>query len=374
MIRRSFIELVSKRFFKGKAILIHGARQVGKTTLINNLLNDRPEKSLKLNGDEPDVRELLQDINSGRWKSILGNAKILFVDEAQNIPNVGLSLKIVVDQIKDVQVIATGSSSFELQNSTNEPLTGRKYEFKLFPLSFSEMAAHHGLLEERRMLEHRMVFGYYPEIVSNMGEEAELLKLLTSSYLYKDILMLDGIKKPSLLDKLLRALALQLGQEVNYNELAQAVGADRGTVERYIDVLEKVFVIYSLPAFSKNVRNEIKKGRKIYFYDNGIRNAIIGNLNHLSSRTDVGALWENFILSERMKWLNQHSKGVQKFFWRTTQQQEIDYIEESFDRLDAFEFKWNPKKKAKFPLTFTKNYDVTDTHLVNQQNYDQYLL
>src|SRR5690606_4514182 len=227
--------------------------------------------------------------------------KIVFIDQAQRIPNIGLTLKLFTDQIKAVQVIATGSSAFELSSQVNEPLTGRKYEFMLYPMSFGEMVLHHGLLEEKRFIEHRMVYGYYPEIVSKIGEEAELLKLLANSYLYKDLLMLEQIKKPLILSKLLKALALQVGSEVNYNELAQIVGSDPKTVDKYIDLLEKTFVVFRLPAFSRNLRNEIKKGKKVYFLDCGIRNAIISNFKPVSSRTDVGALWENFVISERLK-------------------------------------------------------------------------
>ena len=373
MISRELEKQLVQHFFRGKIIMLSGARQVGKTTLIEMLLQKRKEKVLYLNADETDVRELLTDTTSTSLKSIVGNNKIVFIDEAQRVKNIGITLKLFADQIKDVQVIVTGSSSFDLASEINEPLTGRKYEFMLFPLSFSEMVEHHGHLEEKRLLEHRLIYGYYPEIVTKPGEEKELLKLLANSYLYRDLLTLEQIKKPVLLEKILRALALQLGSEVSYNEVAQLVNADQETVEKYIDLLEKSFVLFRLPAFSHNVRNEIKKGKKIYFYDNGIRNAIIGNFNLLINRNDTGALWENFLISERMKYLYYNNINVKRYFWRTVQQQEIDYIEEQERKLSVYEFKWNKKARAKFPKTFIRAYPDSETHLVTQGNFESFL-
>lgn len=362
---------MEKRLFKGKALLIFGARQTGKSTLVENLLKNQDQESIVLNGDDADVRELLSDTTATKLKSIIGNKKIILIDEAQRIKNVGLTLKLITDQVKNVQPIATGSSAFELLSQVNEPLTGRKYEFMLYPVSFQEMVNYHGLLTEKRLIEHRMQFGYYPEIVTNAGEEKERLKLLAGSYLYKDLLMLEQIKKPALLEKLLNALALQLGSEVNYNELGQLIASDRKTVEKYIDLLKKAFVIFELPAFSRNVRNEIKKGKKIYFYDCGIRNAVINNFKSMNSRADTGALWENFVIAERIKFLNNNEKEAQHFFWRTTQQQEIDLIEENEDGLKAFECKWNKKAKARIPLTFRENYPEADIRVVSPENIEE---
>lgn len=370
MINRLLQSSLEKRLFKGKAILLFGARQTGKSTLAEVLLSGLNEEWLTLNGDDADVREILSDTTATKLKVIIGNKKIALIDEAQRIKNIGLTLKLITDQIKNVQVIATGSSSFELSSQVNEPLTGRKYEFMLFPLSFEEMVMHHGLLEEKRLIEHRMIYGYYPEIVTNPGEEKERLKLLASSYLYKDLLMLEQIKKPALLEKLLNALALQVGNEVNYTEIGQLIGSDRKTVEKYIDLLEKAFVIFQLPAFSRNVRNEIKKGKKVYFYDCGIRNAVINNFAPLSTRTDVGALWENFIIVERMKHLKYAENEARHYFWRTTQQQVIDLIEEVDSKLTAFEFKWNKNTKAKIPQTFTGNYPKSETLVVSPDNIE----
>lgn len=373
MINRTLTKKIENRLFKGKAILIYGPRQAGKTTLLNNLLDGRPEKVLRLNGDEHDISELFQQPNSSRLKSIIGTHKILFIDEAQRIPNIGLSIKIIIDQLKDIQVIATGSSSFELASSTSEPLTGRKYEFNLFPLSFTELCNENGVLEELRQLENRLIYGHYPEIVTATEQKSELLGSLTSSYLYKDILALGLVKKPLVLQKLLKALALQIGSEISYNELGKTTGADKETVEKYIDLLEKAFVVYKLPAWNKNVRNEIKKGKKIYFYDVGIRNAIIGDYRPISSRNDIGALWENFLITERKKMHNHAAQQVNAYFWRTTQQQEVDYIEEVVGKLSVFEFKWNNKKRPSIPLTFTKSYSVEEFTVINKDNYEAFM-
>lgn len=374
MISRITIQNIVKKLFKGKAILLFGARQVGKTTLLEYLINEREESVLHISGDEPDIRELLSKITSVQLKNYIGKNKIFFIDEAQRIPNIGLTLKLITDKLKDIQVIATGSSSFEMANEMNEPLTGRKFVFNLFPVSFQEMVNHHGLLEEKRHLEQRLIYGSYPEIVTNSTESEELLNLIADSYLYKDILMLDSVKRPKLLEKILKALALQVGSEVSYNEIAKLVGADKGTVDKYIQLFEHTFVIFSLPSYSRNVRNELKKSKKIYFYDCGIRNAIIGNFNAIRNRTDIGALWENYLISERIKKNHYENKRLSYFFWRTTQQQEIDFIEENNDNLAAFEFKWNSKAKIKIPKTFTKAYPEAEINGVSQDTYEEFLL
>ncbi|SDJ34956.1 hypothetical protein SAMN04487898_102329 [Pedobacter sp. ok626] len=372
MIRRSIQEAIENRLFKGKAILIFGPRQSGKSTLVESILQSK--EHLYLNGDDADVRDILTNTTASKLKAVVGNKKILFIDEAQRIPNIGLTLKLFTDQIKDVQVIATGSSAFELSSQVNEPLTGRKYEFMLYPLSFEELVLQNGLISEKRLLEHRMIHGYYPEIVTKPGEELELLKLLAGSYLYKDLLMLEQVKKPLILEKLLKALALQVGSEISYHEISQTIGSDAKTVDKYIDLLEKTYVVFRLPAFSRNVRNEIKKGKKVYFYDCGIRNAIINNFKPLGSRTDVGALWENYVIAERMKSLRYHNIDLDQYFWRTTQQQEIDLIEDDGEALSAYEFKWNAKGKAKFSDTFTGNYKISKTLVVTPENVEDFLL
>ncbi|RPI16406.1 MAG: ATP-binding protein [Ignavibacteriae bacterium] len=374
MIKRFLEENIINSLNKGKAVIIIGARQVGKTTLVNSIVDTLNIKTLNLSGDEPFIREHLNQISLSELKAMIGNNKLLVFDEAQRITNVGLTLKLIVDNIKDVQVIATGSSSFELNEKIKEPLTGRKYEYKLYPFSFAEMVNESSILDEKNKLNQRLIFGYYPEIVVKSNEQIELLNNLAGSYLYKDILNFDLIRNTSLLDKLLRALALQVGSEVSYHEIAQLTGSDNKTIEKYIDLLEKSYVLFRLPAFAGNLRNEIKKGKKIYFYDNGIRNAIIGNYNNIDNRSDIGQLWENFIISERIKYLNNNKIYARSYFWRTVQQQEIDYIEELNQKISAVEFKYNKHTKVKFPVTFSKNYSVEKQSVITPHNIEEFCL
>lgn len=374
MVTRHLEKEIQKHLFKRKSIIILGARQVGKTTLVKNLIKDQSGKTLFLNGDDSDVREVLSNLNPTKIIPLIGDHKIVVIDEAQRIPETGLVLKIIHDNFENIQLIATGSSSFELATIINEPMTGRKFEFFLHPFSFEEMVDHHGLLTERRLLEHRMIYGYYPDIALNPGHELKLLKSLASSFLYKDLLNLEQIQKPVLLEKLLKALALQIGSEVSYNELAKLLDYDKGTIEKYVDLLEKAYIIFRLNGLNRNVRNEIKKGRKIYFYDNGIRNAILGNFLPLSSRSDTGALWENFLMSERYKLLHNKDIDFKSYFWRTTQQQEIDYIEERQGKLFAFEFKWNSRKKPHLSKTFTNAYPDSEFQLISPENILDFLM
>lgn len=373
MLTRNLQTIVSGKLFKGKAIIISGARQVGKTTILKNLLKSNAKFTLWLNADEADVRELLNNAGIARIKQIIGKHKILVIDEAQRIDSIGLFLKIFVDNFKDKQVIATGSSSLDLASSINEPLTGRKFEYMLYPFSFKELVDEFGLIEEKRNLEIRLLYGCYPDIVLNPTDAEELLKNLAGSYLYKDLLMLEGIKKPALLDKLLQALALQIGNEVSYLELAQLLKVDNQTIEKYIDLLEKAFVVFKLPAYSNNLRNEIKKSKKIYFYDTGIRNAVINNFAPLSMRTDSGALFENYIIAERKKYNDANGFTPRYYFWRTHQQQEIDLIEDINVKLNAIEIKWR-KAIARFPKSFTDSYKKSTTKLVTKANVEDILL
>ncbi len=374
MIDRIIESRIKGKLFKGKSIIVYGARQVGKTTLISKVTDNRNSNTLWLNCDEPDVRKMLTDATSTRLRSIAGKSSIVVIDEAQRIENIGLVIKLFVDNLKNIQIIATGSSSLELSNRVSEPLTGRKYLFTLFPLSFREMAERTDLLEERRMLEHRLVYGYYPEIVTNPGEEEERLLLLADSYLYKDILTMELIKKPVLIDKLLRMLALQVGSEVSYKEIGSAIGADNETVEKYIDLLEKSFVVFRLNSFSRNKRNEIRKGKKIYFYDNGIRNSIIRNFNPVNSRTDKGAMFENFLIGERMKKISYSGMKVLPYFWRTSQQQEVDYIEENGNNMTAFEFKWKRSGHTKLPLAFSRAYPESLFTVVTASDFEEFVM
>ena len=374
MIERILSKKISALLDGRKAITIMGARQVGKSTLLQMMLGERKDV-MWLNGDEPDIVEILGNMTSPRLKAMIGNNTIIVIDEAQRIPDIGLRLKLIIDQIPDVQVIATGSSSFDLSNKLNEPLTGRKREFKMYPLTFNEMVSSTNLLEETRMLPHRMVYGYYPEVVCNPGEEKIILKELADSYLYKDILSMDGILKPEKLVKLLKALAYQIGSQVSYNEVGMLVGLDSKTVEKYITILEKSYIIFRLTSLARNIRNELKSSRKIFFWDLGIRNAVIGNLTQIENRQDVGALWENFVIAERMKMLAYNGSFAQTYFWRTKQQQEIDYLEEEDGKIKAFEFKWNPNKAAaKCPDSFLKAYQNPEFKVITPLNVDEFLL
>ena len=372
MITRILKQTIKRDLSLNKTIILLGARQVGKTTLLNEFCANEKEL-LVFNGDEPDTRELLSHVTSVQLKNLFGEAKIVVIDEAQLIPDIGISLKLITDNIKNVQLFVSGSSSIELANKINEPLTGRKLEYFLYPVSFQEMVNHHGLVHEKRLLPTRLIYGYYPEIVTSPGREIQLLKNLAGSYLYKDILSFGEIKKPVVLDKLLKAIALQLGSEVSYSELGQMAGADKETVERYIDLLEKAFIIFRLNALSRNVRNEIKKGKKIYFYDIGIRNALIGNFQQFDLRTDKGAIWENFIISERVKYLNYNGFYGSYYFWRTTQQQEIDFIEEQDGKFSAFEFRLNPKKNTRFSATFRNAYNVVTMKTITPANMEEFV-
>ena len=374
MIERKVVTLIKSHFFKGKIIQLLGARQVGKSTLLVELTKSFKNETLWLNGDEADVRKMLTDTTSAALKNIVGQKKIVVIDEAQRVENIGLTLKLMADSLKDVQVIATGSSAFELANKINEPLTGRKYEFFLYPISFGEMVNHTSLLEEKRLIEQRLVFGYYPEIITKPGEERKHLGLLTSSYLYKDLFDWQQIKKPALLENLLQALALQLGNEVSYRELSVLTRSDNETVERYVNLLEKAFVIFRLGSLSRNLRSELKRSRKIYFWDVGVRNAIIKNFNPLSFRQDTGALWENFLIVERIKANAYGNRSVNQWFWRTHSQQEIDYVEEGDGKMNAYEIKWSENRKNKFPKAFIDAYPEASTMLIDRNNFTDFIL
>jgi len=373
MISRILAMRLREKLFKQKAIILLGPRQVGKTTLLKNLAFD-PSDILWMNADELDIQQLFSDVSSTSIKMLLGKKKILVIDEAQRIENIGLKLKLITDNLTDIQVIAAGSSSFDLANRINEPLTGRKWEYNLFPLSFQELVQHHGLLEENRLIAHRLVYGYYPEVVTNPGEEEERLKLISHSYLYKDVLLWERIHKSDKLVRLLQALAFQIGSQVSYNELGSICGMDAKTVEKYIHLLEQAFVVFRLPSFSRNLRNELKSSRKIYFYDNGIRNAVINNFNPVSLRNDIGFLWENFLVSERQKYNAYQKLNKNSFFWRTVNQQELDLIEEFGGQIHAYEFKWNTKKTVKLTKTFQNAYPEASFKVITPENIHEFLL
>lgn len=373
LVQRIIENQIRDRLFKRKAILLLGARQTGKTTLLKKIVQSYGGDALWLNADEYDIKERFNNPTSSSLKALIGSKKLVVLDEAQQIQEVGLALKLLVDTYPEIQVVASGSSAFELQNKTNEPLTGRKFEFQLFPLSYRELADCNQVMIEQRLLNHRLVFGSYPEVVNNQGNEVEVLKLLSDSFLYRDLLMLESIKKPEKLVKLLQALAYQIGQEVSYNEIGNLIGLDSKTVEAYVQLLEKSFVVFRLPSFSRNLKNELKASKKIYFYDNGIRNALISSFQLLEGRQDMGALWENYLVAERRK---SNSYGMfygNAYFWRTKEQQEIDYIEEVDGGLRAYEFKWKEKANQRITKTFSRAYPNCETAFVHTGNYDGFL-
>lgn len=374
MIKRTIEAQLLTKLKDKKAIILLGPRQAGKSTLLEIIRAHITVPVAVWDGDESDIRENLSQPTSTRIKAMLGQHTVVIIDEAQRIENIGLCIKLIVDKIKDVKVLASGSSSFELANKINEPLTGRKWEFNLFPLSFGEMAAYSSLMEERRLLNHRLIYGYYPEIVNTPGEDVSRLKQLADSYLYKDILTWERIQKPDKLEKLVQALAFQMAQLINYHELGQICGLNSETVEKYINLLEKAFIVYRLPSYSRNLRNEIKKMNKIYFYDNGLRNAVINQFNPVNLRNDIGQLWENWFVTERLKFLKNNGKLANRFFWRTTAQQEIDYIEESEDILLGFECKWNTKSKGGITKVFKNAYPHAQIQMISPDNFEDFLV
>lgn len=367
--RRLLQENIEKALFKKKIVIIYGARQVGKTTLVRSIQEKYTDSSLYLNADEPDIRASLEEKSSTELFRLFGNKKFIIIDEAQRVKNIGLSLKLIIDNNPTIQVVATGSSSFELSNYISEPLTGRKFEFHLYPLSVRELEEKYNIMELNRILENLLLYGMYPEVINlPIIEAKERIEEISKSYLFKDILLFQDIRNSDVLEKLLQALALQLGNEVSYNELSNLLGIDKDTVARYIQLLEKAFIVFTLKPYSRNLRKELGKLRKVYFYDLGIRNAVINNFNPLNLRTDVGALWENFLLSERIKYNNNVNKIVNTYFWRTYDKKEIDYIEEENGKLNAYEFKFSDDK-YKNPSEFLEAYKGSSFMLVNRNNY-----
>ncbi len=372
MIKRILNTQIGNYLDDNKAIVILGARQTGKTTLVHQLLENQ-NKVLWLNGDDLETRNLFETLTLQQLTDIVADHEYLVIDEAQRIKNIGINLKLITDQLPQIKLIVTGSSSLELANEIVEPLTGRKWEFELYPLSFQEMMQDHGYWTEHRLLERRMIYGYYPEVVTNPKQQEIIIRNLANDYLYRDLLEWGKIKKADKILTILRAVAFQIGSEVSFHELSNLVGLDKETVERYLDLLQKAFVIFKLPSFSRNLRNELKKSKKFYFYDLGIRNAVISNFNPLHLRNDVGQLWENFILVERLKHTQYSNLFSNKYFWRTSRQQEIDYVEDRAGRLFAYEFKWNPKKNVRIPKSFLNAYPEAVTQIITPDNYKTFI-
>ena len=380
LIKRQLHNVIKERMFKGKAIVLIGARQVGKTTLFEQILSDPDiqvpqDQILRLYCDDAQTRAILEQAdNLNNMRMLIANNRIVLVDEAQRIQGIGLILKLITDHFKDVQLLVTGSSSLALQGKLNEPLTGRKFEYDLYPISTQELLNNGGLLRVRQSLEARLIYGSYPDVVSSADNVRDILMNLSGSYMYQDLLSMEGVRKPVLLEKLLVALALQVGGVVSYNELAQTIGSDAKTVEKYVDLLEKCYVVFRLNGLSRNLRNELKKSKKIFFYDNGIRNALIHNFNPLDLRDDAGALWENFCIAERIKYNHYNGRFVNRYFWRTSERQEIDYVEECDGQMSAFEMKSNPNKaNVALPSAFLKAYSVKETSVITPDNYVDWL-
>lgn len=380
LIKRHLEKVITDLLFGGKAIVVIGARQVGKSTLFKQILGSldksiNKDEVLAIDCDDPEQRALLDNANIATLNQLLADKRIVMVDEAQRIKGIGITLKMIIDHFNDIQLLVTGSSSFLLQGQLNEPLTGRKFEYHLYPISTQELYEDSGLIRVKQTLESRLIYGSYPDVVASEKNIRTLLMNLSGSYMYQDLLSLESVRKPVLLEKLLVALALQVGSEVSYNEIAQTIGTDNKTVEKYIDLLEKCYIVFRLNGLSRNLRNELKKSKKIYFYDNGIRNAVIQQFAPADKRNDMGALWENFFISERKKYNHYNGKYVNVYFWRTNEQQEIDYVEECDGTMTAFEMKWNHKKGgSSFPKSFLEAYDVKETVVITPENYLDWLI
>lgn len=372
-IERTISETVKNRLWKGKAIVIYGPRQSGKTTLIKSLISELNLDPVLLNGDNDTDASLFEIVTTARWNQILGNKKTVFIDEGQKIRNLGRAVKLLVDSRDDIQVFVTGSSSFKLANETEEALTGRKYEYRLFPLTYEELSNHYGFLDEMKNLEMRLIYGSYPEVVTKQEDAKEILKLISDSYLYRDMLQYEGIRKPQQLEKLLKALALQCGSQVSENELSSLLGVSRTLVSSYLRILEQAFIIFPLTSFSTNQRNELKRSFKYYFWDNGIRNAILKDFTPIPARNDVGILWENYLISERLKKNMYASADSFSYFWRTTDQMEVDYVETQPNRITAYEFKWNKDKKSRVTKAFTNRYPDAQIKTITPENYMDFL-
>jgi uncharacterized protein len=373
IIKRYIQPILEKWLFKGKIIILYGARQVGKTTMCQSLMANMGENASYFNCEIQSVQLALSVKEPQALKRFIGSKKLIVLDEAQSIPDIGLILKLLIDTFPDMQIIATGSSSFDLANRAAEPLTGRALQFVMYPLSYQEITQAFNSAEQRAHLDYFLRFGMYPEIVFAAEEDAQiLLDNLSSSYLFKDILMYENIKRSDILVSLLRLLAMQIGNLISYNELATKLKISSATVERYIDLLEKSFVIFRLPPFSRNLRNEIGKKNKIFFYDLGIRNGLIQQYQPIELRTDKGAIWENFLVVERLKYLQSRGLRPNTYFWRTLEQVEIDYLEEANGELNAYEFKWQGKK-IHAPISFSKNYPDATFSVIHTGNFDTFI-
>lgn len=366
---------IKSKLLPNKVVLLFGARRVGKTVLIRQIIQDFEGRVLLMNGEDDNSIALLNERSISNYQNLLKEIDLLVIDEAQNIPEIGQKLKLIVDEVDQIRIIASGSSSFDLNNKAGEPLVGRNYTYLLFPFSQEELSASENLLETRRKLESRLIYGTYPEVefMKIDTDKGEYLKEMVNSYLLKDILSIEGIRNSGKIKELLRLIAFQTGNEVSYDGLAKQLSMSKNTVEKYLDLLSKVFIIFRLGAFSRNLRKEVTKAGKWYFYDNGIRNALISNFNPIALREDIGKLWENYLISECMKNKYFTAKSSDFFFWRTFDGQEIDLIEEYNGQISAIEFKYS-EKKLKAPRAFTEAYPEASFLQVHRENYMQWLL
>ena len=375
-LNRGITELFNKRVLPNKVLILLGARRVGKTAFIKNYLATIPKEDyLQLNGEDIQDANLLKERSVSNYNRLLVNTKLLVIDEAQNIPEIGLILKLIVDSIDGIKVIVTGSSVFDLSNKLGEPLVGRKNTIFLFPFAQMEFSKQENYRTTSSKLEERMLFGSYPELEQypDWTDKINYIKEIINSYLLKDILVFEGIKHSDKIYDLLRLIAFQVGKEVSVQELANNLQISKNTVANYLDLLTKVFILHKVEGFSRNLRKEITKSNRWYFYDNGIRNGIINNFNRLEARNDVGELWENYLVTERIKFQNYNQKSVSNFFWRTYDQQELDWLEEENGKLSGFEFKWNENRKAKIPTAFAKAYPEATFEVINKQNYLEFI-
>jgi uncharacterized protein len=376
-VKRILLPLLSQTVRIGKVTILYGPRQVGKTTLISDFLALPETTSLQrfINADELVYREALASQDRQRLGELLGENQLLAIDEAQRVPNIGINLKILVDSFPQAAFIATGSASFELANQISEPLTGRTLTYYLYPVSYLEIRNTLGAFEAKSQLERWMIWGGYPAILVTEAVQLreKLLSELVGSYLYRDLLELEGLRRADKLVDLLRLLAFQIGNEVSLTELAANLALNRETVERYLDLLEKVFVIFKVRGFSRKLRKEISKTSRYYFYDNGVRNSLIQNFNPLQLRNDVGQLWENFLMVERRKAINYSGRTANSYFWRTYDQKEIDYIEESGGRLSGFEFKWKGEVRKAVRREFMETYPGSEVMTITPENFEAFV-
>ncbi|MEA3495889.1 MAG: ATP-binding protein [Bacteroidota bacterium] len=369
-IQRRLEKLILERLKPNKVVLIFGARRVGKTFLLKKIDKEFKGKTIFLNAEDHETKLLLEKQSISSYKQILKDSELLILDEAQNIDEIGKILKLMVDEIQGIKIIATGSSSFDLQNISGEPLTGRSFRLQLFPISQDELSLHENLIETKRFLEQRLIYGSYPEILEfeNNNDKKEYLFNIVNSYLLKDLLIFDGIRNSNKMLDLLKLIAYQMGNDVSYDELSKHLGLSKNTVEKYLDLLTKVFIIYRLDSYSKNLRKEIRKSKRFFFYDNGIRNAIISDFKPIVLRKDIGSIWENYLITERLKFNNYSIKFLNSYFWRTYDQQEIDLVEEIDGKLFGYEIKWS-NKIVKPPKAWQGTYTDANFETINSANY-----